>query len=62
MMIHEGSSANSGHYKVLLQIDGKWTEFNDRKVGVISEDKVNAYNEKGQVCCLFYKRPALACS
>ena len=62
MMIHEGSTATSGHYKVLLQLDGKWTEFNDRKVEIISEQKVNSYSDKGQVCCLFYKRPALICS
>ena len=33
-MIHYGSTANSGHYKICIKAntsDNKWIEFNDRK-------------------------------
>ena len=60
-MIHCGKSAESGHYKLCLRINGEWVEFNDRKAEVISEYKVKEYKKKGEVCCLFYRRSSLVC-
>lgn len=63
MMIHEGSDPNYGHYKVIFLTEtNQWVEFNDRKVEYITDQKVEAYRKKGQICCLFYKRPSLVCT
>ena len=63
MMIHQGNTATSGHYKVVLNTDqDKWVEFNDRKVYPIDQAKIDTYSKKGQICCLFYRRPTLICT
>ncbi len=47
----------------MLNNDGnKWIEFNDRKVDSISMEKIENYSKKGQICCLFYRRPTLVCN
>lgn len=61
-MIHEGASASYGHYKVCIHLGGDlWNEYNDRTVTSISKEKIQSYKDKGEICCLFYRRPALIC-
>ena len=60
-MIHQGSSAVSGHYKVCINIDGSWVEYNDRLVTSIPDSKIQEYKVKGEICCLFYRRCSLVC-
>jgi uncharacterized UBP type Zn finger protein len=41
LMIHEGTSPTSGHYKVILNTDDNiWTEFNDKKVKIIQKSDI----------------------
>lgn len=60
-MIHCGKSAESGHYKLCLSVNGEWIEFNDRRTDIISEEKIKEYKRKGEICCLFYRRSTLIC-
>lgn len=60
-MIHEGSSAIHGHYKVCIKINENWFEYNDRIVKNIPSSRIDEYKNKGEICCLFYRRPNLIC-
>lgn len=46
-MIHEGTSATYGHYKLCLHLGDEWYEFNDKNVGLISRDVVDGYRDRG---------------
>lgn len=60
-MIHEGSSAIHGHYKVCIKINDNWLEYNDRIVKNIPSSRIDEYKVRGEICCLFYRRPNLIC-
>ncbi len=62
VMIHEGTSPVFGHYKLCLLLGDTWYEFNDKKVTVISRKEVDGYRDRGEICCLFYRRPLLICN
>ena len=36
VMIHQGQTANHGHYKICIKINQNWFEYNDIKVTNIS--------------------------
>ena len=37
LMIHEGTSAVSGHYKICINVgEDRWNEYNDRNVTTVS--------------------------
>ena len=62
-MIHEGTSAVSGHYKICINVgDDKWNEYNDRTVTPITKERIENYKKRGEICCLFYRRPVLDCN
>jgi ubiquitin C-terminal hydrolase len=60
-MIHQGSSAVHGHYKVCILINDNWFEYNDRIVTPVPASRIDDYKAKGEICCLFYRRPTLLC-
>lgn len=60
-MIHCGKTAESGHYKLCILINGDWIEFNDRRTEIVKEEKIKDYKKKGEICCLFYRRSTLIC-
>ena len=60
--MHQGTSASFGHYKLCLLLDEEWFEFNDKEVKKISKGVVEDYKIKGEICCLFYRRPLLVCN
>jgi ubiquitin C-terminal hydrolase len=61
VMIHEGTSAVHGHYKVCISINDNWFEYNDRIVRAIPAARIEEFKNKGEICCLFYRRPSLLC-
>jgi ubiquitin C-terminal hydrolase len=61
-MVHQGNSATFGHYKLCLLLSEEWYEFNDKHVSKIDRSAVDEYKNKGEICCLFYRRPLLACN
>ena len=61
-MVHQGTSATFGHYKLCLNLSDQWFEFNDKHVSKISRATVDGYKDKGEICCLFYRRPTLICN
>lgn len=61
-MVHQGTSAVFGHYKLCLLLAEQWYEFNDKQVSLSSSAAVEAYRDKGEICCLFYRRPELICT
>lgn len=40
VMIHQGPSAVHGHYKVCININDRWFEYNDRIVSAIPSEKI----------------------
>ena len=41
LMIHEGTSAVSGHYKICINVgEDKWNEYNDRTVISIDKEQI----------------------
>ncbi len=60
-MIHEGNSAIFGHYKLCLSLGEDWYEFNDKIVKKINRESIKGYSDRGEICCLFYRRPTLIC-
>jgi hypothetical protein len=60
-MIHQGASAVHGHYKVCITIGDAWFEYNDRTVTAVPNQKIEEYKARGEICCLFYRRPTLLC-
>lgn len=62
-MVHEGTSAVYGHYKLCLLLgDEQWYEFNDKNVSLTSKEVIYGYRDRGEICCLFYRRPLLVCN
>lgn len=49
VLVHEGGKADSGHYYVYLNIDGKWFKFNDEIVLKVHEKQVFDYNFGGSI-------------
>ena len=63
LMIHEGTSAVSGHYKICIKVgEEQWNEYNDRTVTAVSRERIENYKQRGEICCLFYRRPVLLCN
>ena len=61
-MIHCGTTADSGHYKICIKVDPQknvWAELNDRRTEDITYDKILEYKKRGEICCIFYKRSTL---
>lgn len=50
VLVHQGLSANSGHYYAHIKIGGQWYEFNDEVVSKISEFKAIECNYGGDSC------------
>lgn len=49
-MIHCGTTAESGHYKICIKIDpinNVWVELNDRRTDEIPQEKIMEYKKKG---------------
>ena len=46
-MVHQGTSATFGHYKLCLNQADQWYEFNDKYVSKITRETVDGYRDRG---------------